>query len=73
MVFPIVKPKPFNCELSNSYLITLFETTHKALISLLNQWLARILNIYNCFKSILLQNSKKKIIIQKLILFKNCN
>ncbi|GBC10597.1 hypothetical protein RclHR1_09760007 [Rhizophagus clarus] len=35
-VFPITKPKPFNCELSNFCPIILLETTCKALIILLN-------------------------------------
>ncbi|CAB4415647.1 unnamed protein product [Rhizophagus irregularis] len=50
-VFPIAKPKPFNCELSNSRPITLLETTRKALISLLNRRLAIILKDHNVLKA----------------------
>ncbi|CAB5321481.1 unnamed protein product [Rhizophagus irregularis] len=50
-VFPIAKPKPFNCELSNSRPITLLETTRKALISLLNRRLAIILKDNNILKA----------------------
>ncbi|GBC05220.1 hypothetical protein RclHR1_00610032 [Rhizophagus clarus] len=42
-IFPIAKPKPFNCELSNSHLITLLETARKALITLLNCQLTSML------------------------------
>jgi hypothetical protein len=50
-VFPIAKPKPFNCELSNSRPIILLETTRKALISLLNQRLSTILKDNNVLKA----------------------
>ncbi|CAB5392165.1 unnamed protein product [Rhizophagus irregularis] len=50
-VFLIAKPKPFNCELSNSRPITLLETTRKALISLLNHRLAIILKDNNVLKA----------------------
>ncbi|CAB5348537.1 unnamed protein product [Rhizophagus irregularis] len=50
-VFPIAKPKPFNCELLNSRPITLLETTRKALISLLNRRLAIILKDNNVLKA----------------------
>ncbi|CAB4438210.1 unnamed protein product [Rhizophagus irregularis] len=50
-VFPIAKPKPFNCELWNSRPITLLETTRKALISLLNRRLAIILKDNNVLKA----------------------
>ncbi|GBB91698.1 hypothetical protein RclHR1_19050009 [Rhizophagus clarus] len=45
IVFPIAKPKPFNCDLSNSRPITLLETARKALITLLNRQL--IITIVN--------------------------
>ncbi|GBB83193.1 hypothetical protein RclHR1_00010075 [Rhizophagus clarus] len=50
-VFPITKPKPFNCELSNSRPITLLETVRKALITLLNHRLATILKDHNVLQA----------------------
>ncbi|PKC67762.1 hypothetical protein RhiirA1_393459 [Rhizophagus irregularis] len=44
-VFPIAKPKPFNCELSNSRPITLLETTRKALKMIILQRII-ILSLY---------------------------
>ncbi|GBB95489.1 hypothetical protein RclHR1_02550001 [Rhizophagus clarus] len=50
-VFPIAKPKPFNCELSNSCLITLLETARKALITLLNRHLTSTLKQHNILQT----------------------
>ncbi|GBC04723.1 hypothetical protein RclHR1_05830001 [Rhizophagus clarus] len=50
-VFPIAKPKPFNCELSNSRPITLLETARKAFIMLLNRRLTLTLKQHNILQT----------------------
>src|SRR5207249_6421656 len=41
-IYPILKPKPWECRLNNTRPITLLETTRKAFISILNKRLANI-------------------------------
>ena len=41
-IYPIPKPKPWECRINNTRPITLLETTRKAFVSILNKRLAHI-------------------------------
>jgi len=49
-VYPIPKPKPFNCELINTRPITLLETTRKLFVSIMNQRVSKIIATHNVLK-----------------------
>ena len=49
-IYPIPKPKPWECNLNNTRPITLLETARKAMIRLLNNRLAKIMTEYKILK-----------------------
>ena len=49
-IYPIPKPKPWECDLNNTRPITLLETAHKAMIRLLNNRLAKIMVTHRILK-----------------------
>lgn len=50
VIYPIAKPKPYNCELSNTRPITLLEVLRKSFIKIVNQKLSKIIKEYDILK-----------------------